>query len=274
MELTITIDGKSYSADLENPIDIAIAVTGAMPQLIAYGVPATRMEPLRAGNFIGSVAKGGSANCETVFFAPHCNGTHTESVGHIGEKPFTIREALQDTLMPATLATITPAPAATCGERYHPAPKIGDMMITRKALSSALQMRDPSLLKALIIRTTPNLESKKTMNYDREQPPFFSLEAMDYIVELGVDHLIVDMPSVDRLNDDGHLAAHHIYWGVSGGSHDLGDFPSMKTITELVYVPDRVKDGLYLLNLQVAAFESDAAPSRPVLFEIKPVKVV
>jgi len=39
------------------------------------------------------------------------------------------------------------------------------------------------------------------------------------------------------------------------------------TITELIYVPNEVLDGAYLLNLQIAPFESDASPSRPLLLE-------
>jgi hypothetical protein len=41
-----------------------------------------------------------------------------------------------------------------------------------------------------------------------------------------------------------------------------------KTITELIFVPNEVKDGPYLLNLQTAAFENDATPSRPVIYPI------
>jgi hypothetical protein len=39
-------------------------------------------------------------------------------------------------------------------------------------------------------------------------------------------------------------------------------------VTELAWVPDSVPDGLYLLDLQVPAFASDAAPSRPVLYPV------
>jgi hypothetical protein len=37
----------------------------------------------------------------------------------------------------------------------------------------------------------------------------------------------------------------------------------------MIYVPDEISDGEYLLNLQIAPFVSDASPSRPVLFKIK-----
>ena len=35
---------------------------------------------------------------------------------------------------------------------------------------------------------------------------------MNYIVELGVKHLLVDFPSVDRLLDEGRLTCHNIFW--------------------------------------------------------------
>ena len=41
------------------------------------------------------------------------------------------------------------------------------------------------------------------------------------------------------------------------------------TITEMIFVNNEVKDGSYLLNLQIASFENDASPSKPILFELK-----
>ena len=40
------------------------------------------------------------------------------------------------------------------------------------------------------------------------------------------------------------------------------------TITELIYVNDSVSNGTYLLNLQIASFENDASPSKPILYAI------
>jgi hypothetical protein len=37
----------------------------------------------------------------------------------------------------------------------------------------------------------------------------------------------------------------------------------------MIFVDNEVKDGSYLLNLQIASFENDASPSKPILFEIK-----
>jgi hypothetical protein len=88
---------------------------------------------------------------------------------------------------------------------------------------------------------------------------------MAKIVALGVRHLLIDLPSVDPLSDGGTLAAHRVFWGVpTGGKERPRDIS--RTITELIFVPNEVPDGPYILNLQVPRLRTDAAPSRPLLF--------
>ncbi len=268
MKITFEIQGGRYAADMAQPIDISIPVSGEGKRLVVYGVPPARMEPLRVSGFTGSVEKGGSANCEVNNFIAHCHGTHTECVGHLSKERINITEILHGGLMPATLVTVTPENARSCGETCHPAPQIGDSVITRKTLETIIGLRDDAFMTALVIRTTPNDEEKKTRNYDTQMPSYFTLDAMNYIAERDITHLIVDVPSVDRLADEGKLANHRIFWGVPGGSSSVL-IPSPRTITELAYIPDYVTDGPYLLNLQVAAFAADAAPSHPLLYRIK-----
>ena len=88
-------------------------------------------------------------------------------------------------------------------------------------------------------------------------------EAAQYLVNKGVDHLLIDLPSVDREKDGGALLCHKVFWNFDG------KLRKHATITELIYVPNTVKDGTYFLNLQVAPFENDASPSRPVLYKIE-----
>ncbi|MGR9108050.1 MAG: cyclase family protein, partial [Gammaproteobacteria bacterium] len=90
------------------------------------------------------------------------------------------------------------------------------------------------------------------------------------IVRHEVRHLLVDLPSIDRLDDGGHLSNHRIFWelpekGPALNGRNLSD----KTITELIFAPDEIADGYYLLNLQIAPLVSDAAPSRPVIFAVE-----
>ena len=87
-------------------------------------------------------------------------------------------------------------------------------------------------------------------------------QAAQWLADCGVQHLLIDLPSIDREEDEGKLLAHHAFW----------NYPSQPrkeaTISEMIYVDDSIPDGLYLLNLQVAAFRNDAAPSRPVLYQL------
>jgi len=114
-------------------------------------------------------------------------------------------------------------------------------------------------------------------NYSASTPgacpaPYFLPDAMDWIVARGVSSLVVDLPSLDRAEDGGALAAHRIYWGLPFGERD----PQLAArgralVTELAYVPPAAPDGLYLLDLHVPAFATDAAPSRPVLYPVREV---
>ena len=39
----------------------------------------------------------------------------------------------------------------------------------------------------------------------------------------------------------------------------------------MIFVPNKIIDGKYLLNLQFAPFVSDASPSRPILYQINEI---
>ena len=85
------------------------------------------------------------------------------------------------------------------------------------------------------------------------------------------EHLLLDVPSADRADDGGHLSAHREFFGLPGGSTSLAEVRRPHcTITELVYVEDRVADGAYLLSLQIPALGGDAVPSRPLLYPVRP----
>lgn len=235
-----------------------------------HGVPKAISTPYKGDGWAGDVREGSSCNFETVVLTPHCNGTHTECIGHLTAERFQIMRMLRDVMVPATLVTVTPRAAKGSGESYQPVADAGDMLILRKDLEALLTNSKPEFLKAVIIRTLPNGVDKCGRNYSEVAPAFFSNEAMQYLHDLGIEHLLTDLPSIDRMRDEGRLSNHHIWWDIPQGSHAVDhDRISFRTITELIYVPGKVKDGICLLNLQVAPFLGDAAPSRPVIFELK-----
>jgi kynurenine formamidase len=148
----------------------------------------------------------------------------------------------------------------------------GDRVISLTALQAAISHAALSDYQALVVRTLPNDSSKLTRNYDEGSlPPYFSLDAMHYVVEQGVDTLVVDLPSIDRAQDGGRLAAHRVFWGMPAGSTSAATVKRKQaTITEMAFIDNAVPDGAYLLNLQVAPFMIDAAPSRPILLPLSP----
>ena len=105
MKITINVAGRAYAADLSRPHDIAIPVRFDDVQLSAFGAPPAQMKAYEAGSFVGAVARGGSCNCETYTITPHCNGTHTECVGHITGTRIAVKDVLRDSLLAATVLT-------------------------------------------------------------------------------------------------------------------------------------------------------------------------
>lgn len=258
------IDLKQF----KDAIDISIPLRFNGPQPNAYGVEPATSKACMAGDIVGDTRREGSVNFEQYTLIPHCNGTHTECVGHITHERISVRDCLTDVFIPALLVSVEPGPTNSNlpGTTILPS----DLVVTKDALVSAIKPADLSLLDtALIVRTLPNDESKLTRAYSDEIPPFFSTEAMEYIVELGFKHLLVDLPSVDRLFDKGKLSNHRIFWNIEPGSFETNAGTRINsTITELIYVPNETRDGAYLLNLQIAPFASDASPSRPLIFKM------
>jgi kynurenine formamidase len=166
--------------------------------------------------------------------------------------------------------TVTPVLANDTKESTDPAPERDDLLITRAALETASGALTFPAFNALVIRTTPNDETKRSRNYDRQPAAFFSADAMRWIVARGVEHLVTDLPSLDRANDQGRLTAHRLFWNLGPGASALADDTrAHATVTELAFIPNAIPDGAYLLNIQIAPFAADAAPSRPILMPLR-----
>jgi kynurenine formamidase len=177
-----------------------------------------------------------------------------------------VRDRLRDAFVTATVVSITPERAIDSSDVDSMPFAEDDLVISRKNLERSL---GSNRSRALIVRTLPNDESKLSRQYLKTIPPFFTTDAMEYIVESGIEHLLVDLPSIDRLFDEGRLSNHRVFWNVEQGEFETNENTRLSaTITELIYVPDEVADGRYLLNLQIAPFASDATPSRPILFNV------
>lgn len=237
--------------NLSEGIDLSITLTEGVQNPRAWYVSSPRFEPVRENGWVGVVKEGGAVNFRNIFFNPHGHGTHTECLGHITPTVYSINNTIKEFFMDAFVITIEPEKIIIDGKT--------DQVITHDQVAKAVS--GVTEVAALIIRTLPNTIDKKNKNYSDTNPAYIDVAALDIINKLSVKHLLIDLPSVDKEQDNGVLAFHHGFWGVP----KKPDFE--RTITEFIYVPETVIDGAYFLNLQVAPFENDAAPSRPLLFK-------
>lgn len=256
MIATISHKNSVFEVDLTKPLDISIPLTAGKTNVNAWYAEPIRIEPVRVGNFIGDVKAGGSVNFRNIFFNPHGNGTHTENVGHITPEHISINQTLKQFFFIARVVSISPEILGN-GDRMITAEQISVFELDKTGTGISSLFPD-----ALIIRTLPNSTSKKTFQYSGTNPAFLEAEAAVIIRNSGIDHLLLDLPSVDREHDGGRLAAHKAFWEYPANTQ------IHRTITEMVYVPNEIDDGLYLLNLQIANFENDASPSKPILYKI------
>lgn len=263
MKAEVKIGNSKYVFDFTKGKDISIPLIFNGPQPNTYHVNRAASEAYSDGQFIGDTRKGGPCNFETYSLTPHCNGTHTECIGHITKERVDILSALKDLMIPCQLISITPSLAK---ETYQPELNDTDLLITKEKLIKKLNHAPKEFMDGLIIRTLPNDNLKKSRDYTDSNPAFISNEAMKYLKSLGIKHLLIDTPSVDRLFDDGVLSSHNIFWDTIDKKFNTKT--KNKTITELIFVEDSIPDGNYLLTIQIPAFISDAAPSRPIIFEI------
>ena len=248
MFATIKHELREITVDLDKPIDISIPLEAGPGKVSAWYVNPVRIEPVRADGWVGDVNEGGSVNFRDIYFNPHGHGTHTECVGHISKEWISVNKELKRFFFLAKLITVTPEKN---GE---------DEIISHDQIKNAL---GKDQCEAIIIRTMPNELSKTTRQYSNSNPPYLHHDAALFLCEKGIDHLLIDLPSIDPEKDNGKLLAHHAFWNYPEQTR------LQATITEFIFVPDEVADGMYLLNLQIAPFENDASPSKPVLYSIK-----
>jgi len=242
--------------DTSQPLDLSIPLSATAKNPRAWHVNPPEMEPVRTERYTGSIQEGGVVNFRNVFFNPHGHGTHTECLGHITQKVHEVNKVLKEYFFEARLVSVLPSRIEKDGEV--------DFVIFPDQLPL-----DDFKGKALIVRTLPNDGSKRIKNYSSTNPPYFSVDCVPKLIEAGIDHLLTDLPSVDRESDRGVLAFHHAFW-------EVPENPNFRrTITEFIFADHRISDGDYLLNIQMAAFANDAAPSRPVIYKKqKRVKII
>jgi kynurenine formamidase len=243
--------------DFNAATSLALLLDFAAPQPQHFGAPTASSTPYRVGNFEGEVARGASCNCQRITLIPHCNGTHTESASHLTLQQRPLQEIVPAGPMPAVLLTVLPESSGATAEDSQPGPHAADRLITRSALLAAWSRAGAIGPQALLLRTGTSWKDGA--------PPYLSQQLMQELVARGIEHLVTDLPSVDRLEDDGLLTAHRLFFGLPERSTNLAAARRAHcTITELAQFPRHLQDGPCALQLQIPAFSGDAVPSRPL----------
>ena len=106
MKALLDIEGKNIEVDFSKGQDISISLLFNGDQPNTYNVGKAISKPYSDGQFIGDTRKGGPCNFETYSITPHCNGTHTECIGHITRERFSILSSLKEEMILSTLITV------------------------------------------------------------------------------------------------------------------------------------------------------------------------
>ena len=210
MILNFSINDFDYQFDIDEGISIAIPLIFNQQQPNHFGAEIATTTPLTGGDFIGDTKRGGSCNADSITLVPHCNGTHTESVNHIVHQSVPVGHNLERSLSLCKLITVKPFNASKTQDNYLPELEKTDKVIDLSVLKSQINQNQLNHIQSLVIRTLPNNDNKKSYTYNSDkQYPFFTNQAMSWLAESGIKHLLVDMPSVDKMYDEGQLSNHH-----------------------------------------------------------------
>ena len=248
MKITIEHEGAYYKANLSEGIDLSSVLGLPGQEMKAWWAEDVEISPVINGDWIGSVAKGAPVNFFNIRFNPHGNGSHTETYGHISPNKESVHNVFSRYHFISRLVKLMPE------ER-------GD---DRVISLSALQQKgiDWEGVEALIIKSGDYPEGH---DFSGSNAPYFEPELLAFIRDKGVQHVLVDLPSVDREEDEGKLLSHRAFWNYPEAPREGC------TISELLRVPGSAEEGLYLLNLQLACFANDAAPNRPVIYPLEKI---
>ncbi|TXD53278.1 MULTISPECIES: cyclase family protein [unclassified Polaribacter] len=247
MKAVIEYNSRKIEIDVSKPIDISIPIDVTKQNVNAWYIDDPKIFPEELNGELIKVSEGAVVNFNNIHFNPHSHITHTECVGHITEKVHSVNQNLKHYFFLAEVVTIAPE---SDGEDFY---------ISRKQLQAAIRNKKRD---AIVIRTLPNLRDKTSMRYSNTNPTYLLEDAAVYLREKGIKHLLIDVPSVDKEKDGGKLLAHNAFWNTAG------ELRMDATITEFIYVSNKIEDGEYLLNLMIAPFENDATPSKPILYKI------
>lgn len=232
---------KTYSYDSDHGISLGHQLNdnGATPKAWYSSNPS--INAIQQEGFSGDTRLGGSVNSNEIRIQPHNHGTHTECYGHLTDERVALCDVFKGYLGLATLHSIDLPYGKPIEEKHLP------------------RTSHP----ALILRTS--IDGFCAKDFSNSDPSYISPQAMEAIVAFRVNHLLIDLPSVDPEFDQGKLIAHRIFWDYRNNAYGR----TSCTITEMVRIPKKITDSTYLLDLHTVDWNTDAVPSNPIIYPIR-----
>jgi hypothetical protein len=264
-------------------------------QSTAFGQAGAYAEKLLEIEENKETGKISGVRCYVLRLNLHCNTTHTENIGHFHQVLTTMKGTAAEVnskYLRAALITVVPVKCTEAMLHLHPHAKVDDFIITQESIEAALKNVSKIFDKpvnALIVRCDHETLLDKEFHTFRN-PPYFALNAMDYIVDnfsdvgreekpakkVNIQHLLSNLPSIDPESDEGALVCHARFFGATKDKKGYLDYtesgrmirPKMRTNTEMLHLTRQKPDGCYFLKLNIAAFDLDHALSLPVLSDV------
>ena len=260
MKINIEHNNKLYQIDPKDGISISIPMNfndSNNPKFYDESNP--KKEFYTYNDIEYNMNRNAGCDVPLVKFNVHCSGTHTETAAHVFNDSHSIGDLIDLNFIPAILISVHPE--SSTNDEYHSPINDDDKIISKRILEQSLDS-ETEFIDCIIIRTLPNSEDKKNKNYNNFSYPFLSNDAVYFLKKKGVKHIIIDTPSIDKSDDDGQLKNHKIFFLDNKSINK-------NTVTELAYIPDTCIDGRYFVCIGFPNFQLDAAPSNPVIYNIK-----
>merc|ERR1712137_810332 len=202
-------------------------------QVKCFYIPEANATPLLyQGKVVGDISQGNAVNCEVISICPHGSCTHTECIGHITLEKSPVQPP--PPIIKSLLVTV-PSRQIESSQDSYPSNEKGDEIISSEALcevlSSLMKSQKLESVESVIVRTAVG-SSEKIKNFSGSNPPYFTPKAMEYLLEVGCKHLLVDLPSVDKEDDKGYLSAHSIFFGVPARTKGESGSPVARSASE------------------------------------------
>lgn len=271
-------------------------------------------EPLRMPRAFGigrasaapvcTVAGGANVNCYTLSCCAHACGTHTETAAHVaraGRPTLMALDAAEPIGAPCAAAVLAlrAVPLRESGDaesqpgecKADAADRVYSAEAARQAaaraagalaaLAGVLPGRAAEAMRscgAVMLRTQAE-PGGYAMDYSGSNPPYLTQACVRTLRELfpAARHLVTELPSVDREDDGGPLAAHREWFGLPARStgptaeqEERAGTEAGRTITEMAKL-SACEEGVCVLALQVAPVDMDAAPSAPMVWKVEAV---